>query len=176
MTRVIKSCITEMGGRSGRWPAVMMTQNEDDFDLARLPKDKSSLARLWPPPDHFNEPPDFQMDPPYRIIFSTFFNSSLALNSLHGLPISQWINCNLAHNACHQYLPSLLHTYIPITSALPPRIFSANLVSTFLLPLVVFYLKFPPFSSLLTLTSYYIALSNRAVCWTYRSELRLRTH
>jgi len=54
------------------------------------------------------------------IAFSSTTNSTSALNSLHWLTIQQRIDYKLAtivrhslHNACPQYLSSLLHTYTP---------------------------------------------------------------
>jgi len=87
-------------------------------------------------------------------------NSTSALNSLHWLPIRQRIDYKLAtivhhslHNACSQYLSSLLHTYTPthqrnpqhVSFAPPPSIFSPNLVPTLLSTLVVFSILAPLF-------------------------------
>jgi len=51
-----------------------------------------------------------------RVVTRSTTNSTSALNSLHWLPIRQRIGYKLAtivHNACPQYLSSLLHAYTP---------------------------------------------------------------
>jgi len=75
------------------------------------------------------------------------------LNSLHWLPIRQRINLNwlllstvhsttLVLNTCHLYYIHIRHR---VSFALPPSISSPNLVSTLLLPLVVFDMLALPF-------------------------------
>jgi len=78
-----------------------------------------------------------------RVVTRSITNTTSALNSLHWLPIQQRVNLELAtlvhrslHNAGPQYLSYLLHPYTP--SRPLPSISSPNLVSTLLLPLVVF--------------------------------------
>jgi len=68
-----------------------------------------------------------------RVVTRSTTNSTSALNLLHWLPIRQQIDYKLAtivhrslHNACLQYLSSLLHAYTPkhVSFAPPPSIFS----------------------------------------------------
>ena len=68
-----------------------------------------------------------------RVVTRSTTNSTSALNSLHWLPIRQRIDYKLAtivhrslHNACPQYLSSLLHTYTPTRQL---RSASLNLLS-----------------------------------------------
>jgi len=80
-----------------------------------------------------------------RVVTSSTNNTTSALNSLHWLPIQQRINFKLAilahralNNAGPQYLPSLLYPYTLSQLRSASSISSPNLVSTLLLPLVVF--------------------------------------
>jgi len=68
-----------------------------------------------------------------RVVTRSITNSTSALNSLNWLPIRQRIDYKLAtivhrslHNACPQYLSSLLHTYTPTR---PLHSSSLNLLS-----------------------------------------------
>ena len=88
-----------------------------------------------------------------RVVTRSATYSTSAFNSLHGLPIRQRIDYKLAtlvhcsfHNACPQYLSSLLQTYTPtrqLRSA--SSIFSPYLASTLLSHLVVFDMLAPLF-------------------------------
>jgi len=80
-----------------------------------------------------------------RVVTRSTTNSTSALNSLHWLPIRQRNGYKLAtigivhrslHNACPQYLSSLLHTYTPTCQLRSAclNLFSPNLVPRLLSP------------------------------------------
>ena len=114
-----------------------------------------------------------------RVVTRSTNNSTSALNSPHWLPIRQRIDCKLAtpvhpslHNACPQYFSSLLHAYTRTHQLRSvSSIFSPNLVSTLLSPLVVFAMLAPdPFIwnslphhilDLLTLTLGYLQVQSQ---------------
>jgi len=90
-----------------------------------------------------------------RVVTRSTTNSTSALNSLRWLPIRQRIDYKLAtivhrslHNACPQYLLSLLYTYTPIRQLRSASLnLLSHLVSRLLSPLVVFGILAPLFET-----------------------------